>query len=59
MTTELDTLNVGSLCNVLRAGTANKRRMSPEDLSPPPTPLSPATSPALVESTQALFEVRL
>jgi hypothetical protein len=59
MTTELDTLNVGSLCNVLRAGTANKRRMSPEDLSPPPTPLSPATSPAVVEGTQALFEVRL
>lgn len=62
MTSELDTLNVASQFAGLHADTtANEQHVSPEDLSPPPTPISPATSPALVnklDNTQALFEVR-
>ena len=60
MTSELDTLNIASSYEGIHAGTA--RRMSPEDLSPPPTPISPAKSPALLnklENSQGLFEVRL
>ena len=63
MTSELNTLNVASQCDGLHVGMANKRRMSPEDLSPPPTPISPARSPATLvtklDNTQASFEVRL